>query len=70
MKFKSLSINERLRNFKRLKMSDEVLEKVSEYYSDLVKIDKQLIFKKIKKYSKNFENKRKLRKKVKKFINF
>ncbi len=62
MKFKSLSINERLRNFKRLKMSDEVLEKVSEYYSDLVKIDKQLIFKKIKKYSKNFENKRKLRK--------
>ena len=70
MKFKSLSINERLRNFKRLKMSDEVLEKVSEYYSDLVKIDKQLIFKKIKKYSENFENNRKLRKKIKKFINF
>ena len=68
MKFKSLTLKERLRNFKRLKMNDEVLKKVSEYYADLIKMDKQLIFKRIKKYSENFENKRSFRKRLKFFF--
>ena len=68
MKFKSLTLKERLKNFKRLKMNDEVLKKVSEYYGDLIKMDKQLIFKRIKKYSENFENKRSFRKRLKFFF--
>ena len=68
MRFKSLTLKERLKNFKRLKMNDEVLKKVSEYYADLIKIDKQLIFKSIKKYSENFENNRIFRKKLKFFF--
>ena len=68
IKFKSLTLEERLKNFKRLKMNDEVLKKVSEYYSDLIKIDKQLIFKSIKKYSENFENNRIFRKRLKFFF--
>ena len=68
MRFKSLTIKERLKNFKRLKINDEVLKKVSEYYADLIKIDKQLIFKSIKKYSKNFENNRIFRKRLKFFF--
>ena len=68
MKFKSLTLEERLKNFKRLKMNDEVLKKVSEYYADLIKIDKQLIFKSIKKYSENFEIKRNFRKRLKLFF--
>jgi tRNA A-37 threonylcarbamoyl transferase component Bud32 len=68
MRFKSLTLKERLKNFKRLKMNDEVLKKVSEYYADLIKIDKQLIFKSIKKYSENFENNRIIRKRLKFFF--
>ena len=68
MRFKSLTLKERLKNFKRLKMNDEVLNKVSEYYADLIKIDKQLIFKSIKKYSENFENNRIFRKRLKFFF--
>ena len=68
MRFKSLTLKERLKNFKRLKMNDEVLKKVSEYYADLIKIDKQLIFKRIKKYSENFENNRIFRKRLKFFF--
>ena len=68
MRFKSLTLKERFKNFKRLKMNDEVLKKVSEYYADLIKIDKQLIFKRIKKYSENFENKRLFRKRLKFFF--
>ena len=68
MRFKSLTLKERLKNFKRLKMNDEVLKKVSEYYADLIKIDKQLIFKSIKKYSENFENNRIFRKRLKLFF--
>ena len=68
MRFKSLTLKERLKNFKRLKMNDEVLKKVSEYYADLIKIDKQLIFKSIKKYSENFENNRSFRKRLKFFF--
>jgi uncharacterized protein YjgD (DUF1641 family) len=68
MRFKSLTLKERLKNFKRLKMNDEVLKKVSEYYADLIKIDKQLIFKSIKKYSENFENNRIFRKRLKFFF--
>ena len=49
-------------------MNDEVLKKVSEYYADLMKIDKQLIFKRIKKYSENFENNRNFRKRLKFFF--
>ena len=70
MKFKTLSFNERLKNFKRLKMNDEVLEKVSGFYSELIKTDKRLIFNKIKKYSENFENSRKFRKRLKYFFRF
>ena len=68
MRFKSLTLKERLKNFKRLKMNDEVLKKVIEYYADLIKIDKQLIFKSIKKYSENFENNRIFRKRLKFFF--
>ena len=68
MRFKSLTLKERLKNFKRLKMNDEVLKKVSEYYADLIKIDKQLIFKSIKKYSENFENNRIFLKRLKFFF--
>ncbi len=70
MKFKSLSTEERFKNFKRLKLNDEILEKVSSFYSEIVNIDKQIIFDKIKKYSEDFENGRKCRKRLKKFFRF
>ena len=68
MKFKPLSIEERLKNFRRLKLNDEILEKVSGFYSEIVNIEKQIIFDKIKKYSDDFENGRKCRKRLKKFF--
>ena len=68
MKFKSLSAEERFKNFRRLKLNDEILEKVSSFYSEIVNIEKQIIFDKIRKYSDNFENARKFRKRLKKFF--
>ena len=68
MKFKSLSVDERFKNFRRLKLNDEILEKVSGFYSEIVNIEKQIIFDKIKKYSDDFENGRKCRKRLKKFF--
>ena len=68
MKFKPLSIEERLKNFRRLKLNDEILEKVSGFYSEIVQVEKQIIFNKIKKYSEDFENGRKCRKRLKKFF--
>ena len=68
MKFKPLSIEERLKNFRRLKLNDEILEKVSGFYSEIVKVEKQIIFNKIKKYSDDFENGRNCRKRLKKFF--
>ena len=68
MKFKSLSTEERFKNFRRLKLNDEILEKVSGFYSEIVNIEKQIIFDKIKKYSDDFENARKCRKRLKKFF--
>ena len=68
MKFKSLSTEERFKNFRRLKLNDEILEKVSSFYSEIINIEKQIIFDKIKKYSDDFENGRKCRKRLKKFF--
>ena len=36
MKFKSLSAEERFKNFRRLKLNDEILEKVCSFYSRFV----------------------------------
>ena len=68
MKFKPLSIDERFKNFRRLKLNNEILEKVSGFYSEIVNVEKQIIFNKIKKYSDDFENGRKCRKRLKKFF--
>ncbi len=68
MKFKTLSIDERFKNFRRLKLNNEILEKVSGFYSEIVNVEKQIIFNKIKKYSDDFENGRKFRKRLKKFF--
>ena len=70
MKFKKLSFKQRCRNFRRLKMDDELIEKVSLYYSEMINRDNRLIFDMIKKYSVNFENYRRLRKKVKNIFRF
>ena len=70
MKFKKLSFKQRCRNFRRLKMDDELIEKVSLYYSEMINRDNRLIFDMIKKYSVNFENNRRLRKKVKNIFRF
>ena len=68
MKFKTLSIDERFKNFRRLKLNNEILEKVSGFYSEIVNVEKQIIFNKIKKYSDDFENGRNCRKRLKKFF--
>ena len=68
MKFKPLSLEERFKNFRRLKLNDEILEKVSVFYSEIINVEKYIIFNKIKKYSDDFENERKFRKRLKKFF--
>ena len=68
MKFKKMTFEDRLKNFRRLNLSDNSIKKVSHFYSEIVNINKDFIFEKIKKYSHNFQINRKKRKKIKKFF--
>ena len=68
MKFKKMTFEDRLKNFKRLNLSDDSIKKVSHFYSEIVNVNKDLIFEKIKKYSYNFQLNRNKRKKIKNFL--
>ena len=68
MKFKKMNFEDRLKNFRRLNLSDDSIKKVSHFYSEIVNINKDLIFEKIKKYSHNFQTNREKRKKIKNFF--
>ena len=65
MNFKKLTFEDRLKNFRRLNLTDDSIKKVSHFYSEIINIDKDLIFEKIKKYSQNFQINRRKRKKIK-----
>lgn len=65
MKFKKMNFDDRLKNFKRLNLSDESIKKVSHFYSEITNVNKDVIFEKIKKHSHNFQVKRSKRKKIK-----
>ena len=68
MKFKKMTFEDRLKNFRRLNLSDDSIKKVSHFYSEIVNVNKDLIFEKIKKYSYNFQLNRNKRKKIKNFL--
>ena len=68
MKFKKMTFEERLKNFRRLNLSDDSIKKVSHFYSEIVNLNKDLIFEKIKKYSHDFQVNRNKRKKIKNFL--
>ena len=68
MKFKKMNSEDRLKNFRRLNLDDDLIKTVSIYYSEITRIDKNIIFEKIKKYSKDFQDKRAKRKKIKQFF--
>ena len=63
-----MTFEDRLKNFRRLNLSDDSIKKVSHFYSEIVNINKDFIFEKIKKYSHNFQINRKKRKKIKNFF--
>ena len=63
--FKKMNFEDRLINFRRLNLSDDSIKKVSHFYSEIVNVNKDLIFEKIKAYSQNFEINRRKRKKIK-----
>jgi urease beta subunit len=65
MNFKKMNFEDRLINFRRLNLSDDSIKKVSHFYSEIVNVNKDLIFEKIKTYSQNFEINRRKRKKIK-----
>ena len=65
MNFKKMNFEDRLKNFRRLNLSDDSIEKVSRFYSEIVNVNKDVIFEKIKKYSQNFQINRRKRKKIK-----
>ena len=65
MNFKKMNFEDRLINFRRLNLSDDSIKKVSHFYSEIVHINKDLIFEKIKTYSQNFQTNRRKRKKIK-----
>ena len=65
MNFKKMNFEDRLINFRRLNLSDDSIKKVSHFYSEIVNVNKDLIFEKIKKYSQNFQINRRKRKKIK-----
>ena len=65
MNFKKMNFEDRLKNFRRLNLSDDSIKKVSHFYSEIVNVNKDLIFEKIKKYSQNFQINRRKRKKIK-----
>jgi urease beta subunit len=60
-----MNFEDRLINFRRLNLSDDSIKKVSHFYSEIVNVNKDLIFEKIKTYSQNFEINRRKRKKIK-----
>ncbi|MFL2620396.1 MAG: hypothetical protein ACJ0O0_04360 [Flavobacteriaceae bacterium] len=68
MKFKKMNFEDRLKNFRRLNLSDDSIKKVSHFYSEIVNVNKDLIFEKIKKYSQNFQTNRERAKKNKKYF--
>ena len=68
MNFKKLTFADRLQNFRRLNLTDDSIKKVRHFYSEIINIDKDLIFEKIKKYSHNFQINRNKRKKIKKIF--
>ena len=68
MKFKKMNSEDRLKNFRRLKLNDDLIKKISVYYSEIIGIDNKVIFEKIKKYAKDFQDKRAKRKKIKQFF--
>ena len=63
--FKKMNFEDRLINFRRLNLSDDSIKKVSHFYSEVVNVNKDVIFEKIKKYSQNFQVNRRKRKKIK-----
>jgi len=65
MNFKKMNFEDRLKNFRRLNLSDDSIKKVSDFYSEIVNVNKDLIFEKMKKYSQNFQINRRKRKKIK-----
>jgi hypothetical protein len=65
MNFKKMNFEDRLINFRRLNLSDDSIKKVSHFYSEIVHVNKDLIFEKIKTYSQNFQTNRRKRKKIK-----
>ena len=65
MNFKKMNFEDRLINFRRLNLSDDSIKKVSHFYSEIVHVNKDLIFEKIKTYSQNFQINRRKRKKIK-----
>jgi tRNA A-37 threonylcarbamoyl transferase component Bud32 len=65
MNFKKMNFEDRLINFRRLNLSDDSIKKVSHFYSEIVNVNKDLIFEKIKTYSQNFQINRRKRKKIK-----
>jgi hypothetical protein len=65
MNFKKMNFEDRLINFRRLNLSDDSIKKVSHFYSEIINVNKDLIFEKIKKYSQNFQINRRKRKKIK-----
>ena len=65
MNFKKMNFEDRLKNFRRLNLSDDSIKKVCHFYSEIINADKDLIFEKIKTYSQNFQINRRKRKKIK-----
>jgi len=65
MNFKKMNFEDRLKNFRRLNLSDDSIKKVSHFYSEIINVNKDLIFEKIKTYSQNFQTNRRKRKKIK-----
>jgi tRNA A-37 threonylcarbamoyl transferase component Bud32 len=65
MNFKKMNFEDRLINFRRLNLSDDSIKKVSYFYSEIINVNKDLIFEKIKTYSQNFQINRRKRKKIK-----
>ena len=65
MNFKKMNFEDRLKNFRRLNLSDDSIKIVSDFYSEIVNVNKDLIFEKMKKYSQNFQINRRKRKKMK-----
>ena len=43
-----MNFEDRLKNFRRLNLSDDSIKKVSHFYSEIVNVNKDVIFEKIK----------------------